>query len=385
MSPAMLLDPLNGAITINIGPPAPRDYVVDSLLCAGKTAILAGFGGVSKTQLALQLSVDVALGGSFVNNAVKAGRVMAICGEEDRSEIGRRLSAIAKHRGLNPAQIQAIEANILAYPLVGDDTRLTAMSEKGLAETPFAQAIIDRAKATSDVRLIVLDHMGLHHGGDFNKREDAALTMRVTNHIAERTGAAVLALAHTPKSANDKEESDASMVAGSTAFVDQARAALVMATMRPDEAKRLGISATARKDYVSLVVAKNNYGPTGDVYWFKRVPVDGTAFLEQVNLSAQGAAFKAAANLEASVIAVVAVHPGQFSKTNLRDSQSGKNGRFKASKATLAGVIETLIATGQLVNRPPTSAERSTYGHSARVTHVLDVPQLSGGANAAQP
>ncbi len=44
-------------------------------------------------------------------------------------------------------------------------------------------------------------------------------------------------LAHTPKSANAKEESDASMVAGSTAFVDQARGAWILATMRDEEAK----------------------------------------------------------------------------------------------------------------------------------------------------
>ena len=47
--------------------------------------------------------------------------------------------------------------------------------------------------------------------------------MRVVNHVAQETGASVMVLAHISKSANQLEASDASMVAGSTAFVDQAR------------------------------------------------------------------------------------------------------------------------------------------------------------------
>ena len=45
-----------------------------------------------------------------------------------------------------------------------------------------------------------------------------------------------------------------------------------MATMRETENKSFGISAEERKNYVSLTIPKNNYGPTGDVYWFRRVP-----------------------------------------------------------------------------------------------------------------
>ena len=132
---------------------------------------------------------------------------------------------------------------IRAYPLVGRDVRLTAKERKGLVETKFAEEIIACARALGNLRLIELDHLALLHGGDFNAREDVALTMRVINHIAQETGASVLVLAHTPKSANQQETSDASMVAGSTAFVDQARAAWVMTTMRDNEANAFGVSA----------------------------------------------------------------------------------------------------------------------------------------------
>ncbi len=156
------------------------------------------------------------------------------------------------------------------------------------------------------------------------------------------------------------------MVAGSTAFVDQARAAWVMATMRQPEAKSFDISADERKNYVSLTVAKNNYGPTGDVYWFKRVSFDGIGLLELVTL-AQATAAKVIADLGARVMAFVEAHRGQYSKTRLRDTQSGKSrSPFKAS----------FLAEGQLVNRPPSDEERDKFGHGPRVTHVLDVGAL---------
>jgi len=372
--PIGLLDLQNGKIAIDTAEPARRDYTLEGLLLPGKSAVLAGFGGVSKTQLAIQLSIALVLGNPFMGKAVKSGNVMAILGEEDKAEIARRVNAVARNKNLNDAQIHCVEKSMLAFPLVGLDMRLTAMGKEGLTEMPFAEAVIVAAKAMGDVRLIVVDHLALIHGGDFNAREDAALTMRVVNHVAQETSASVLVLAHTPKSANLLEESDASMVAGSTAFVDQARGAWVLATMRKTEAKKFNLSDEERKQHVSLTVVKNNYGPSGEAIWFNRISFDGVGLLEHVNLNAQATSFTRIENLEARVIAFVASNPGQYSKTRLRDSQSGKNdGPLKASKGELERAIEELLTDGRLVNRAPTVLERDSFGHSPRVKHVLDV------------
>jgi hypothetical protein len=131
--------------------------------------------------------------------------------------------------------------------------------------------------------------------------------------------------------------------------------------------------AIHERRYVSLTVAKNNYGPTGDVYWFKRVSFDGTGFLEPVVLT-EATTAKAAADLSAKIIGFVAEHRGQYSKTRLRDTQSGKKKvPLRASKADVETAIDTQLASGRLVNRPPTEKERDQFGHGPRVTHVLDV------------
>lgn len=159
-------------------------------------------------------------------------------------------------------------------------TRLTAMRTGALEGTGFAQEIITAAtelkkESCEPVRLIVLDHAGLFHGGDFNAREDVSLTMRIINHIAHETGAAVLLLAHSPKAASNADSSDAAAIAGSTTFVDQTRGAFILATMRKAEAKTLGIPEHMRQQYVSLAVVKNNYGKTGEVSWFSRTSPEG--------------------------------------------------------------------------------------------------------------
>jgi hypothetical protein len=371
--PTRTLDLGKGIINIHTAEPKPRDWTLAEIILAVKSCVLAGMGGVSKTQLAIQLCLHVAMGIQFMGKAVKQGKALLLLAEEDQEEIDRRINAVVRHKNLSPNEIQRLQDNVRAFGLVGQDTRLTVKVNGALDVSHFGQEIIDRANEMGDVRLIVLDHVALFHGGDFNAREDAAMTMRVVNHIAQVTKASVSLLAHSPKGARNADESDASMVAGSTAFVDQARAALVLAGMREAEAKKYGIGAEDRGNYVSLMVAKNNYGPTGEVYWFERVPFDGVGLLEHVILTPPAPAARGSAVTETMVRDFIAQHRGQFTKTGLRDTHGGKDGPFKASKGSVAAALETLLADGRLIARPPSDRERKKFDLGPRVQNVLDV------------
>ena len=376
-----------GRITIDMSNPPPREWIIEGLLSPGKAAVLAGFGGVSKSQLGLQLAVDIATASAFVTRNVKSGSVLLFLGEEDVSEIARRTNAIARYRHFDAQKIALVQDRVRALPLVGVETRLTVPEKGHLVETEIAKKIIDAAKGMEEPRLIVLDHMGLFHGGDFNAREDAALTMRIVNRIAVETGAAVLVLAHTQKSAHTAEQSDASMVAGSTAFVDHARGAWVLSTMRQNEARTFNVSEDDRHSYVSLTIVKANLGPQGEVHWFRRVPFDSIALLEPVTLNAAAVATKQKASLQATIISIVRSHAGQFSKTSFREAQSGTRGPLGASKRDVGAAIEDLLARGDLFLRAPTDAERQTYGHGPQVRSVLDLPPAArspvGGSDSS--
>jgi hypothetical protein len=357
-----------GKVTFTKNVPLPRNFVIENMLVAGKVAVLAGFGGVSKTQLSLNISDCVARGDNFCGNATKQGKSILVLAEEDQAEAVRRIQADIRYH--NKAA-QPLSDNVLVFGKAGEDVRLTLNGPSGNIPTSVAQELIDLSHQLENVKLIVLDHIGLFHGGDFNAREDAALTMRVATHIAKETCAAVIILAHSPKSSINDNKSSASQVFGSTAFVDQARAAWVMATMRDEEAKQFGVIPTAASAYVSLTVVKSNYTPTGAIHWFKRESFDDVGLLIPVNLvpptKAYGADFKA----KKAIISVIAKYPAKYSKTRLRDLYSGKKDDIGLSKGKFELTVDALIDEGIIRLVEPTNEQRLTHGLRKQVKHVL--------------
>ena len=373
-----LLDLSNGFVDASTAAPPTRDWLIEGMFLAGKAVVLAGLSGVSKSQAALQAAVAIATGVAFVGRPTKQGRVLVLSGEDDRQEVKRRVNAVIRLNNLDVNSIDAIRANLLVFPVVGCDIRLTYRKGGTLAPTGFDQQIIDAARTAGNVRLIVLDHVGLMHGGDFVAKEDAALTMRIINRIALETDAAVMLLAHSPKSSAKDDESDASAIYGSTAFVEQARGGWIMATMRAKEAKQLNVADDQRRHYVSLVGVKANYSATGMTAWFRREAYDEVGVLEHVQLALPPAGQKIV-QLEADIIATIRHAPGQYSKTSLRVF-AGLSASWRASRASIDRAVETMIADGRLQVRSPTQDERARYGHGSQVRHVLDMGPGAGTA-----
>jgi hypothetical protein len=368
-----------GRIAFSNELPPHRDFVIWDLILAVKVCVLAGFGGVSKTQWALQAAVCIALGLLFMGKKAEAGAVLLLLGEEDRDEIARRFNAVVRAMQLTQQQIELVSQRTWAFPMVGLDSRLTRRINGSLEGTALTKEIIAAATALEveagvPVRLIGLDHAGLIHGGEFNAREDVVQTMRQVNQIAQETGAAVMVLAHSPKAAANDDKANASAVAGSAAWVDLARAVFVLRTMSDEEGRRLGIDPTTRASYASMTVVKNNYAPTGTVYWLQRETVEGygVGFLRHIELSEPVKAPKGSEALQASVLEFINGCPGQFSKTGLRDTHGGKDGRFKVSKSELATAIENLISNGQMLVRDATPEDRQKYGHHQTVKQVME-------------
>jgi AAA domain len=370
-----LLAQENGRVDAGNIPPPPRDWLVQDMLLMGKSAILAGLSGVAKSQLTTQLAMAVAAGDSFAGRSTKEGQVLFLSGEEDRAELLRRINAVIRHFGLPQPQIDLVRQNLFAFPLVGEDIRFTAGKSGALAEAKFVNQVIEAAKEHEAVHLIILDHAGLVHGGNFSDKHDVALTMRIVNRVCQATGAAVLLVAHSPKSAINAQEPDASMIFGSTAFVEQARGGWVMTTMTEVQAKHFGIGKAGRSDFVAMTGVKANYTKAGQEFWFRKVPFDEVAVLEHVTLSPKQAQAKQTVTLQGHILQAVTSSPGRYSKTNLRDQHHGKTkGPWAASKGEIESAIDDMLKAGQLVNRSPTAADVTTYGHGPQVKMVLDVP-----------
>jgi RecA-family ATPase len=210
--------------------------------------------------------------------------------------------------------------------------------------------------------------------GDPNAADDVTQLTRLLTEIAIATNATVMLITHSPKSSRQKESSaDAAEVFGSTAFVDNARCAFVVNTMRPHEASEFGVSEKDSGWYLCLTAAKVNYGRSGTKYWFQKEEVAGwdSIRLEPVNLFPQSL-FRNHSALSKTLIENVKAKPGYYTARKLRDL-AGTDGPLKASDAEVRRTLNRMIDEGQLISRAPTAMEREQHRLQSQVREVLDV------------
>jgi len=367
----------SGRMCIPTVQPPIRDYLFAHGVMRGTVAMLAGLGGTAKTTLAMQLCTHAALGKPLGSIEVAKFSSLLFLGEEVQAERDRRFGAICS--GMTQPELMQVQENVKCFPAAGLDLRLTWLSENNSVASGLGTEIIELAKlheaeCGTPVGLIVLDHARLVMAGDPNAAEDVTQLTRVLADIAIATNSAVLLLAHSPKSVHSKDaEIDASEIAGSSAFVDNARCAFVLHTMRPAEAKDLDVAEADRKEYVCLTTAKSNYGPTGTKWWFKKEPVQGWQTIKLVPVTLYPKSLFPNVNaLTTRIVDSVAQAPGKLTERSLRD-RAGIEGALKASEAVVIRTIGRLLEEGRLVKRRPTTEERDRYRLSPNVREVLDL------------
>lgn len=383
VAPHSIISLASGRMTLRSTPPPPRNYVFGNVVVPASVAVMAGVGGTAKTTLAIQVSIHGALGLKLGTIQVGKFSSLMFLGEETADERDRRFGALSV--GLNTFERALIEKNVYCHGAAGDDLRLTFMMDGNVQESILVDQIIDLAKqhesqADYPVGLIVLDHARLVMAGDPLSADHVTALLRALTRIAVETGAAVLLLAHSPKSTYGKEgEADPSEVFGSGAFVDHTRSAFVLHTMREKEAKHFGLSDAERKEHVSLNVVKANYGPSGTSWWFKKVPIIGwqAIKLEPVYLLPKGQ-LNSQSQLSRKITDLIKANPGRITERALRDKYSGLNGKLGASEAEVKRTLQRLLDEGNVISRAPTDQERKLHRLSHNVKAVLDLPELSG-------
>jgi hypothetical protein len=268
---------------------------------------------------------------------------------------------------------------VLSFPSAGKDIRLNQLYENNLVEKQLVEEIIEAARIHENscgvqLGLIVFDHARLVMTGDPLDANHVTQLTRLLTKIASATGAAVLLLGHSPKGVIGKENAaDASEIFGSTAFVDNARTAFVLNTMRENEAKELGISNSDRSNYVCLNVVKANYGKSNVSWWFEKtvLPDWEAVVLKPVTLFKRSL-FPNHNQLTDRILGKVRQEPAQLTERKLRDL-SGKSGELKATEAEVKRTLNRLVQEGILVKRPPTASERKLHRISQNIKEVFDV------------
>jgi AAA domain/Primase C terminal 2 (PriCT-2) len=370
-----------GQMCIPTVPPPPRDYVLGKVLVAGTVGVMAGVGAAAKTTAAIQFAIHGALGRNLGAFEIGQFATAVFLAEESPAERDRRFGALSSK--LSAAERAQIERLVYCEAAAGQDLRLTVLKDGNVNETQQVDRIIQtvlshQQECQKRVGLIVIDHARLVMAGDPIASDHVTALLRALTSIAAKTGAAVLLLAHSPKSTYGKDgEADPSEVFGSGAFVDHTRAAIVLHTMREKEAKQFGLSDADRKEHVCMQVVKANYGPTGGSWWFKKevIPNWSTVELVPVFLLPKGQA-NTQSSLARKITDIVKANPGQLTKRVLRDRYSGTNGQLGASERAVRVALERLLQEGTLILRALTKAEREKHRLSSNTRTVLDLPVL---------
>lgn len=376
----------SGCINFQQQPNSPRPTVWGELLFRGKYAALAGPGGVSKTMLAIGLATQVALGEAWAGKAVSKGASLLILGEEDKDEVNRRFNAMIADR-LVPDRDEVIKL-VRSIPAAGSNIQLVKLAQGEATPTQLGDRIIElatelAAEAGELVQLIVLDHARLVGAGDSNDASHVTELTRVLTYVAQQTNACVLLIGHSPKSVHGKAAEDLSQAdfAGSSAYVDNARSAFLMTTLKKDDAKRFGVPETARSQYVRFDVMKNNYGPTGEVTYFLRRhdPVWQVSVLEPVTLQPKQKTPVATTKQKVLDDLNQCIAAGKhFSRSGFTQRRSGKDGPIGVSEKELRVLVEEMLEDGLLKERPPTDDERRLQRISSNVRTVLVPAGLAG-------
>ncbi|MEO9792326.1 MAG: AAA family ATPase [Tateyamaria sp.] len=236
----------------------PRQWHVQDMVPDATVTLLGGDGGTGKSLLALQLAVATALGRKWVGIDARQGAALYVSAEDDKAELHRRLSDIARAEDVALSDLSGLHVASLA----GEDALLATAEPNGvMIATQLLDLVRERVEALRP-KLIVLDTLADLFGGNENDRSQARQFIGMLRGIAIKFQCAVVVLSH-PSLTGMASGTGSS---GSTGWNNSVRSRLYLS--RPDD------EDGGDTDGRVLQVKKANYGPVGDevaLRWVKGV------------------------------------------------------------------------------------------------------------------
>jgi RecA-family ATPase len=241
------------------------DFVFDGLL-AGTVGSIVAAGSTGKSYLALGILADLATGKNHLGLDIQEcdqGTVYLTI-EDPREILHQRIHAIGSM--LDPSDRLKMQQRTHIESQVGNLIHIVD------ANGYYNQKMLDdMCLAFEGKRLVILDTLRRFHGGNENDSGHMSTLISCFEHIAQRTGAAILFLHHVNKTSSFQGTGlDQGASRGSAALTDNIRCQINLNTMSADDAKQYGIDEADRTKYVQLYNSKANYQKDQGVRWFKR-------------------------------------------------------------------------------------------------------------------
>jgi RecA-family ATPase len=229
----------------------PMEFTVAELLPHNTAWLIGGDSGSGKSILMQTLCTCVAADRPFLGRAVRHGRAIYVTGE-DRDDI------------LHARQLRIFKALDLSWDDVGDNLLVRSIADKEMwlfnerGPTPHGLALVDEiTKLGGQTSVGVIDSASLTFDAEEIKRRPVADFMRYLNRTAVLIGGSIGLVAHTSRSSRGDARS---MVSGSTAWVAQARAGLLLESVEDGEAKLSLIAPNYTRAVEPIGLAWNDDG-----------------------------------------------------------------------------------------------------------------------------
>ena len=232
----------------------PPIYVLPSLR-PRTVGLIVAQEGVGKSFLALEIGLAKASGCDLTGIGITGpGNGVVYFSKEDPPEIiEERLQSISP---FIPNEGIARADGLEIISLYGKPATLA--SEKSTVNEKLVRQII---KTGSGKDLLIFDTLRKLHDLEENSSGEMKVLLEIFDRIALETGAAVLLIHHTNKSANlNGQQGDQSSARGSNAIVGNTRWSLHLETVKDDSGeKRIKVS-----------IPRASYGPEGGEWWLER-------------------------------------------------------------------------------------------------------------------
>lgn len=262
----------------------PRQWLYDRHYLVGSVSATVADGELGKTTLVLTEAVAMATGRNLLGVApVMPLRVLYWNGEESRSEIIRRVTAICQHYGVG----SKAELTDTLFIASGDEYPITIASTGRDGIVPGDLTALRETIRELDIDVLVIDPFVACHRVSENDNGAIDFVVKQLARIASSNFIAVELVHHSRKPPHGgSPEVGAADARGASSFIDAVRSARTLNRMTEAEAAQAKVDD--HRFYMRVDTGKANYAPPGTAArWFRKASVllpNGGKFIEADNI-----------------------------------------------------------------------------------------------------
>ena len=337
--------------------PPPREWLLSEFLPKKIVASIIAAGGTGKSFLAMHIAVALAAGSSLFSKYIASTptKVVFISGEDDKTELQRRLHSVTQ--GMPPNLIKSISSNIQFIDLADSFELFTYKPPSGevnMTTVPVDLVSAIKQKLGDEVGLVILDPVSRFRGGEENSAGDTTRFVQALQYIRDQLSATVLTLHHVNKGAktNGSTQNNAR---GSSAFIDGVRLVYELNAIGEDEVKKQYGSSGLIPRLMTLNSVKSNYGK----------PIEPLTLSKKTDGSLELFTMQVGQHQKLAILQEIKV--SQLSKTQFKQTYGSATGKFGLSEKALVQKLDEYAKDG-LINVPSRAAMQLTKSGESLLT-----------------